>query len=91
MLVGENKYRIGTNVEVVGYYRLKGVKGQIVDLRIKTKRRTRYIQYKIKFEGLKQKYLRNPSWWFDEKYLIEWKFSNSRIERFLKSIFHRFM
>ena len=46
MLVGENKYRIGTNVEVVGYYRLKGVKGQIVDLRIKTKRRTRYIQYK---------------------------------------------
>lgn len=74
-LVGKLKYKIDQKVV---FYSLNygDLIGKIVDVRIKTKRGVRYIQYKVEFLSLywphyskNKKSLVNSSWWLYENNL----------------------
>ena len=88
MIVGANKYRIGQKVTIGGYHQDVA---KVIDVRIKTKNRVRYIQYKLELLGYytPEWYKSdNVKWWFYESEIGEYELRH-KVNSFLSRLFSR--
>lgn len=88
MIVGSNIYKIGQRVQP-DPERFLGLSmsGHIIDVRTKSRRGARGIQYKVKFPGLENRMRKRAEWWFYERDLVP-VVEHSKFRRFMEWMFN---